>query len=559
MADEDDNMADATELAVTVPGAAASTETETTATEETPNGSPFLDLRASNSTEYVIKHVSRMVLIQQLQMAGRQVKGKAYIENLEKQVKSSEAWAQDSAKAAYELHGEVKRMQEALEENKQHEAELETQFMSDQQDLGYLASVVDATALVVESQNQVAAQGRMIEELRHKMAASDLEAMTLRARLNAPVATNMRAPRKGRRASFPVLRNVGTTIKIPLDPVPLPDPPASLDKSTPVRTTVEVKVQSKRTKKGKADGPVAPANKVDVNYWNEKLRKVTYTKLGVSKADDFMHHTPVTPQEVQVHLPENNNNRLDFSSGYMHSRWNRAMRAMIVAEVLQDEEEADVDSRWLDEQLKDKISTYRAKWACVQPKAKVAGGLETHEEAAACTAASMKAELNQKKANSTRERKFNDRIMTVLLTIQIKEHEGVEEVGIWKRFQMILERLGTVGMSSEEEDETDFHGQPVKIYRVKVCVWCAPQIAGYVQLIDKQTALNKDQYGCSGVDKAVRVRVPEHGKSRTPRGLPSSMYNAEWLNGLTLFNQEDLQISEEQFEMLVAATSRMVL
>lgn len=149
--------------------------------------------------------------------------------------------------------------------------------------------------------------------------------------------------------------------------------------------------------------------------------------------------------------------------------------------------------------------------------------------------------------------------MTVLLTIQIKESLGEQDVGTWKRFQMILERLGVIGMSSEEEDEADFHGQPMKIYRVKVCVWRAPQIADYLQLIDKQAALNKDQYQHSGADKAPRVRVPEHGKSRAPRGLPSSMYNAEWLNGLTPYFQEELQVSEEQFEMLVAATSRMVL
>lgn len=129
-----------------------------------------------------------------------------------------------------------------------------------------------------------------------------------------------------------------------------------------------------------------------------------YAKFKVRKVDDFMHHTPVTPEEVQDHLPEKNDNRLDFSSGYMHSRWNRAIRAMIVADVMEDEEECGVDSRWLDEQLKDKISTYRASWVRVQPKVKAAGGLESREEAASRAAAIMKAELDQKKANSTRDR-----------------------------------------------------------------------------------------------------------------------------------------------------------
>lgn len=122
----------------------------------------------------------------------------------------------------------------------------------------------------------------------------------------------------------------------------------------------------------------------------------------------------------------------------------------------------------------------------------------------------------------------------------------------------MITKLTAIGMSSEEEAEVEFMGQPTKMYKVKICLWRAPEIADYVRLIDTQMeTLNKQQSRLS--HRSVRVPVQEYGTSAAPKGLPKCLYSDEWLDTLTPLRYEELQISEEAFALLVAATSRMVL
>ncbi|KAJ7819311.1 hypothetical protein B0H13DRAFT_1582050, partial [Mycena leptocephala] len=114
----------------------------------------------------------------------------------------------------------------------------------------------------------------------------------------------------------------------------------------------------------------------------------------------------------------------------------------------------------------------------------------------------------------------------------------------------IIEKLGVQGMSSEEETEVEFEAEPMKAYKVKICIWRNPEIVGYVQLVDKQTDALCEQTVKSGVYPARRLRsTNEIGTSGAPKGLPDCLYNADWLNRLGIFDREDLEVSEEEFAL----------
>ncbi|KAJ7813626.1 hypothetical protein B0H13DRAFT_2382330 [Mycena leptocephala] len=113
-------------------------------------------------------------------------------------------------------------------------------------------------------------------------------------------------------------------------------------------------------------------------------------------------------------------------------------------------------------------------------------------------------------------------------------------------------------MSSEEEDEAEFEGEPMTIYRVKICIWRNPDIVDYMRFVDKQRKLDANQCSNPGPNKTRRMHTQDFGTSRAPTGLPECIYNNTWLKELQPLEYEDLQVSKEAFEMLVAATSRML-
>jgi hypothetical protein len=125
-----------------------------------------------------------------------------------------------------------------------------------------------------------------------------------------------------------------------------------------------------------------------------------------------MNHVPVTPQERKASIvPAENDWRMDFSEGYNSSHWNIALRKRIVAQALKahvddhfDELVPIADADWLDAQVKTKFQAMRGAWVRLLPKPKASGGMETQEEAAARTMATMEAEHNKRKSNSAKDR-----------------------------------------------------------------------------------------------------------------------------------------------------------
>ncbi|KAJ7212405.1 hypothetical protein B0H12DRAFT_1242413 [Mycena haematopus] len=457
--------------------------------------------------------------------------------------------AEEQAKAAQSQYDELRIF---MDEHREHEGQLEMQFMHDQTQISELASnsgYLDGWLLTVPPESGIRARcsaadgnpttahgpepdGRASDP---GHGGSYQQNIDLKARLRAPSGPGTRVGRKGRAAKFPVLRNTSDTVQIPLDPVPLPATPAP--SATQITTTI-----TKKMKKA----PVAPENRTVVNMLNMALRDTVYVHFGVTKQSDFMTHIPVSVQEMQASVvPAEGVFRWDFSTGYLNSRWNAAIISRIVKEV------------WKKARARiGLLLSTPSEWARLQPRA-VGGRMETREEAGARALLYLEAQHAKNKSTSAKSRKYDVRILTITLTVQIKLAEGAGDARTWQRLLEIMEKLKIIGMSSEEEGKVEYNSQMITIYKVKICAWRAPEIADYLRLVDKQTEEFAKQ--TNGRPKALRATSDIVGTSAAPKGLPKCMYNAAWLTKLGWVELEDLTVSEEAFALLVAATSRMAI
>lgn len=140
--------------------------------------------------------------------------------------------------------------------------------------------------------------------------------------------------------------------------------------------------------------------------------------------------------------------------------------------------------------------------------------------------------------------------------IAIKIHQKDPDAKTWEYFLNMLERLGTGGMSSEEEaQEKTPEGVLLPVFRVKLCMWRAPEIGEYLKVIDDNAA-NPAVRGKRGSRALPRFGTTEVGVSPAPTGLPVKMYNPEWLGRQRAgWVEEELQVSRETFELLTEAMS----
>lgn len=142
--------------------------------------------------------------------------------------------------------------------------------------------------------------------------------------------------------------------------------------------------------------------------------------------------------------------------------------------------------------------------------------------------------------------------------IAIKCASGAADLRVWEYFREILQKLSINGMSSEEEDTENFGNLTVSVFRVKFCEWRAPEIDMYLSIIDKTgTAV----LGSKGPRAAPRIKTNTPGKSKAPVGLPRKMYRSEWLEEMgserPFYVRDELQVSEEIFDLLMLATANV--
>lgn len=121
----------------------------------------------------------------------------------------------------------------------------------------------------------------------------------------------------------------------------------------------------------------------------------------------------------------------------------------------------------------------------------------------------------------------------------------------------MLEKLGTEGMSSEEEGVEKMANINVPVFRVRLCAWRAPEIGEYFKYIDKEGD-NPAIRGTRGSRTLPRIPIEETGTSSAPTGLPRKMYNPMWLERKESARPgwvvDELKVSKEVFELLTFAT-----
>lgn len=132
--------------------------------------------------------------------------------------------------------------------------------------------------------------------------------------------------------------------------------------------------------------------------------------------------------------------------------------------------------------------------------------------------------MNRSEWGSTCVQKYERRSKTIEKVIAIKLDSGAPDLTTWHYFRDMLEKLGTEGMSSEEEGVEKMATINVPVFRVRLCAWRAPEIGEYFKCIDKEGD-NPAIRGTKGSRTLPRIPIDEVGTSSAPTGLPRKMYN----------------------------------
>lgn len=121
----------------------------------------------------------------------------------------------------------------------------------------------------------------------------------------------------------------------------------------------------------------------------------------------------------------------------------------------------------------------------------------------------------------------------------------------------MLEYLSVGGMSEEEDGVRQLGTRTVPVFLVKLCVWRAEAIGDYLHYIDDASE-NLSIRGTRGAKSLPRIRVEDESTMDVPTRLPRKMYDETWLKTQererSCYVEQELQVSEEVFELLVLAT-----
>ncbi|KAJ7022264.1 hypothetical protein C8F04DRAFT_1272811 [Mycena alexandri] len=525
------------------------------------------------------------------------------------------AQLQAAEKVQVEHAARIKSLQEELlsksgliAEMQQHEGRLEAQFMVDQGKLQELFNRCNTMVpQILEAQKLLAQRNDDVERLNRLLLQKKDEALQLRAynylqgKKNRP---QTKPPAHcGTRASLDPVHNSSTrTIEIPLDPVPVrrapkgktnPEPQSKLAPTPALANLLGTDLDTLRGLIGKFEKLIVDDDATVtvegttpkkrngkkfkklpqslMNHIHATLRSVTYAKFAVDQATGFCVYNPAEEHKVAA-CEEDFVDPLDvlfqwdFSRGYAESRWNKLMIEKIVNAALESDGDdgpiamADVDPEYLEHLMKkEKLKRYHVGWKALQPRFnEQLGRMETKREAKARGTQAYEQHQLATRTNSSKHCKYEDRIQTIIATIDIKKDDGISaDIVTWERLLEMLELLGEQGMSSEEEDEIEVDNTKIIIFKVKLCVWREPRIVNYLRFVDAQTALYKKHK--RGPITHSRVRTGDPGSSKVPRGLPMSLYNSTWLKKATPAYVKNLKISKEAFKLFVAAVDRMAV
>ncbi|KAF9555247.1 hypothetical protein CPC08DRAFT_766063 [Agrocybe pediades] len=299
--------------------------------------------------------------------------------------------------------------------------------------------------------------------------------------------------------------------------------------------------------------------------WKEAVRKSWKRHFNILTISDFSMYQPASTEEVNAFETgkegPDDRNILDFGRGYEKSRWNKVILKRLVQD-LREEREADgtwglceVDDDYLLALFYFQLKRSRDAWRLVQSRPNLEEGrMETADEVAERVDELSAQRLASVGSRSRRERKHQRRIEIVEKVISFKSAEKAPDLAAWIYFLDLLKRLTVDGMSSEEEGTTQIQDIHVPVFRVKLCIWRNPAIADYFTYIDKE-GLNEAIRNSRGSKPHPRIRIDEPGLTPAPKGLPTCLYNSDWLmreeeHKGKQWIEEELCVSEEVYELL---------
>ncbi|KAJ7231867.1 hypothetical protein B0H12DRAFT_1239830 [Mycena haematopus] len=294
------------------------------------------------------------------------------------------------------------------------------------------------------------------------------------------------------------------------------------------------------------------------------LRELWRTTYGIDTAEGFKDYCPTHLDLVAVcdnggDGPAPSDYSLDFGGGYQSSLWNKAVIGKLVASFQMARDASDdlwglpkVSDAYLVGELYGHLKRSQQAWALWRPRLLPALlRMETEVEATARAEASLGRRQVNTGSRTNRKAKFERRCRVVEKVLHLKTIHEQPDVRTWEFFQTILKRLDIAGMSSEDAEVRVLEGRPVNTFRIRLCAWRAPPITDYLRMIDDAGRELKK------TNAAPRMRDGGEGRSAPPKGLPLKMYDETWLSRQHDNLIEDLEISADVFEFLVAATRSM--
>ncbi|KAJ7752231.1 hypothetical protein DFH07DRAFT_960667 [Mycena maculata] len=328
---------------------------------------------------------------------------------------------------------------------------------------------------------------------------------------------------------------------------------------------VQVTVQEE-SKKKKKHGPSKMAAAVkkqqaelapeqDQIYKNG-LRELWRVTNGIDTANGFKNYTPADSKRVEIcndggDGPDPSDYSLDFGDGYASSLWNKAVIGKLVKGFQRARAASggwglpEVSDTYLEGELYGQLKRSQQAWALWRPRLLPALLEWKPRPRQSKGLKDTWAGVNHQPPTSP----VVELIETVKKIVLMKSHKGDPDLATWKFFKTMLEYLDVAGMSEEDSEVRILCEKPVNTFTVRLCAWRAPPIADYLRLIDETGQTLKK------TNAAPRIRDGGAGTSPAPEGLPRKMYDEAWLSNQPASYIEDLNISAEVFEFLVAATS----
>ncbi|KAK0465680.1 hypothetical protein IW261DRAFT_1427215 [Armillaria novae-zelandiae] len=262
-------------------------------------------------------------------------------------------------------------------------------------------------------------------------------------------------------------------------------------------------------------------HKHEINALQRFIRQQFLTLTGMGMLEEFISYEPVEEslviafREGTRNGPEDGEYTLDLSPGFRGSRWNRItiknMVGVVQAELLKEEHLVDVDNAYVEETLRNLLSSAQQKWVAAIPRFKKGRPeLETEAKVVECLTETSRPVNAKAVSHAAKDRKHKTRTTIVKRVIYLKTKQRANDLPVWKFMQQLVEYLGP--------GRHVFGGE-----------W------------DKR--LPRERENVPRFDKEVHA----------PAELPRSLYDSDWLTSLEEDDREEMAVSEEVFELLERA------